>query len=590
MFAAFLMRRSRSPWCRVEGNPRRQPTRQVPLGVEALERREVPATYYPVVFGPGSQEFGLAANGQVYRSDNYGSSWHAVTGSNTKATALVAAEDGHVFMLASNGALNQTVYEYSGSASNWAPVTGSNTYATTLASTGYYSDLYMLGSNGPGTETVYVYNNDYYGSQNWTAVTGDNTSATALVANWSGVYMLASNGPAYQTVYVYNNDFFGSQNWTAVTGDNTGATALVTSGGNLYMLGSNGPAYQTAYQYGGSPFNWSALTGDNTQVFQLVADSDGNLDMVASNGGPASVWRYGGSGTNWTPLTGASLQNALATWCLGRAHPVAATTYSPVSGTLFGANGPSYLDVQQGGEGDCWLMATLAEVADRVPGDITGMFSYDGTTVEDGSQVGVYTVRLYNNSGTAEYVTVDTELPAGGGTYAHPVGGSGAVNGSANPVLWPALLEKAYAEADGVGIVTGRINNSNAYDALGNTADSQNNTGGLVAWAYQAITGNSSSEVNINPGDAVSAWNQGKLVVLCTPSSPTSSYIVGSHCYAMVNYWCNSIFIIYNPWGDDGHGWAPGYSGTIYGRMFEDATFVSQNFRTQAVGAGAAPG
>jgi hypothetical protein len=33
----------------MEGGPRRQPTRQARLGFELLERREVPATYGPIV-------------------------------------------------------------------------------------------------------------------------------------------------------------------------------------------------------------------------------------------------------------------------------------------------------------------------------------------------------------------------------------------------------------------------------------------------------------------------------------------------------------------------------------------------------------
>jgi hypothetical protein len=565
----------------VEGGPRRQPSRQARPGLELLERREVPATYSPVVVGSGGL-FGLSATGQVFESTNSGTSWFAITGSNTKATALVSAEGGHVFMLASNGALNQTVYEYSGSGTDWGQgVTGPNTYATALVSTGFNSDLYMLGTNGPSNQTVYVYNNDYYGSQNWTAVTGDNTNATALVQNWGSLYMLAGNGPAYQTVYVYNADFFGSQNWTAVTGDNTHATTLATSGGNLYMLGSNGPDYQhkTVYQYGGSPFNWSALTGDNTQVFEVVADSDGNLDMVATNGGTPSVWRYGGSGTNWTPLTGAGLQNALAAWQLALAHPLAAPgeTYSPANGTLFGAGGPSYLDVRQGAAGDCWLMASLAETADRVPADIQGMFIFDGTTVENGSTVGVYSVRFYNSNGEAQYFTVDTELPGAGGIYDHPVNG----------VLWAALAEKAYAEASAVGFVTSGWDYSNTYASL-------SLSGGWPEYALPAITGNSATaHYAINPSDVASAWNAGELVVLCTPQTAgpnASPYIVSNHCYALVNYDPSSglPYEVYNPWGTASNGWVNGVVNGTYGLFNADADFLSANFSSQAFGVGAA--
>ena len=83
------------------------------------------------------------------------------------------------------------------------------------------------------------------------------------------------------------------------------------------------------------------------------------------------------------------------------ANPAAATGYSPApaSAPLFNNGGPSYLDVEQGAVGDCWLMASLAEVAARDPQDIKNMFTYDGTTVDNGATVGLYSVRFFNTSG-----------------------------------------------------------------------------------------------------------------------------------------------------------------------------------------------
>jgi hypothetical protein len=318
-------------------------------------------------------------------------------------------------------------------------------------------------------------------------------------------------------------------------------------------------------------------------VDQIVA-ADSSLYMVGANGWVPAVWQYSGWGTNWTNLTGTPLQNALSTWALGTSHPAAATAYSPASGTLLPttANGDaSYLDVQQGNLADCWQLASLAEVAARVPIYIDGMFIYDGTAVENGSQVGVYSVRFFNSSGVAHYVTVDTELPSGGYDYDHLVGGAGAVNGSSTPVLWAALAEKAYAEANALGYVTTNNVGTNSYAAM--------NYGDPV-WALQAITGKPASDYNFNSSDVASAWNAGQFVVLCTPNQPASSYIVGNHCYAMVGYdpsraWS---YEIYNPWGTDSNGWAPGYSGTTYGLFWASGSFLSQNFDTEAFGLGAA--
>ena len=92
------------------------------------------------------------------------------------------------------------------------------------------------------------------------------------------------------------------------------------------------------------------------------------------------------------------------------ANPAAATAYSPApaSAQLFNMSPathttplgePSYLDVEQGAVGDCWLLASLAEVAARDPQDIKNMFAYDGTTLDNGSTVGLYSVRFFSTDG-----------------------------------------------------------------------------------------------------------------------------------------------------------------------------------------------
>jgi hypothetical protein len=517
----------------------------------------------------------------VYESTNSGGSWFPITGSNTKATALVAADRGQVFMLASNGAINQSVWHYGGSPNNWGqPLTDANTTVTALVSTGSYGDLYMLAGNiySPMLQTVYqrTYIATPIGSGwGWATLTYDVWGATALATNGGNVYMLANFGTASTGVYQYTGS---GMNWSTLTGSNTHATALLTSDGNLYMLGSNGPnyQYQTAWQYGGSPYNWTPLTGSDTQVLQLVEGSDSNLYMVATKNYSTEVYEYSGSGMDWgTPLTGPYLQVALSTWQLVLGHPLAAPglTYSQLNGTLFNTNTvlPSYLDVQQGQVGDCWLMASLAEVAAREPSLFYTMFVYDGSTSENGSTVSVYSVRLYDSYGNARYFTVDTELPSGGTYYDQPI----------NYVLWAALAEKAYVEANGAGFVTSQYTGCNAYSAI---------AGGHPAWALQAITGQSASSYSINPNDVASAWNAGELVVLCT-GNPNSSYIVGSHCYALVNYNPSGSqpFEVYNPWGTASNGWYNGVVNGTYGLFWADASFLSSNFSSQSTGLVFAP-
>ncbi len=237
-----------------------------------------------------------------------------------------------------------------------------------------------------------------------------------------------------------------------------------------------------------------------------------------------------------------------------------------VNGTLFGSTGPSYLDVAQGAAGDCWLMASLAEVAARDPQDIENMFTPAGSVTASGVTDNLYTVRFFNNAGVAVYVTVDSELPSGGTYYDN-------VN---NGVLWAALAERAYAQANGMGLVTTSYSYRDSYAAL---------NGGDAAWALRAITGKSASDYGINPTNAA-AWNAGELVVLCT-STPVSSQIVGDHCYAMVNYAASSItpFQVYNPWGI-----STSTEFGFYGLFSANASFLSQNFTEQSIGTGAAAG
>jgi hypothetical protein len=253
-------------------------------------------------------------------------------------------------------------------------------------------------------------------------------------------------------------------------------------------------------------------------------------------------------------------------------EPAAAAAYSPVNGTLFGLGGPSYLDVNQGVVGDCWLLSSLAAVAVRYPADIKSMFTYKGTAVAGGATVGVYTVRFYDANGIARYVTVDTELPGGGNYYDRPNNG----------VLWVALAEKAYAEANGAGYVTTLHPGVNSYAALDY---------GYPSWAIQAITGSASSYATTDFSNLAAAWASGKVVVISSDTNPTSSLIIDRHCYAVVGYNASSNlpFTVYNPWGPS----TATYNGhSVFGLFTASAGFLAQNYDAESFGAGTsnAPG
>jgi hypothetical protein len=285
-------------------------------------------------------------------------------------------------------------------------------------------------------------------------------------------------------------------------------------------------------------------------------------------------------------------------------HPTAATAYANVSGTLFGKNGPSFLDVQQGAVGDCWLLASLAEVANRDPQDIKNMFTPDGSTVENGTTVSLYTVRFFNSAGVAKSVVVDTELPGGGTTYDQPLNG----------VLWAALAEKAYVQANAAGYVTtfeAGLDNYVALDNSNHPSDTKHQ-GGCATWALQATTGKSASAYAVNPTNIAADWKAGDFIVLLSDGTPVSPSIVGTHFYALIN--CTTPdnanhlseadpmptknlasytpsgadpFVLFNPHGTTASGYAPEGSPQL-GLFTADASFLSANFaQPQECGAAA---
>ena len=225
-------------------------------------------------------------------------------------------------------------------------------------------------------------------------------------------------------------------------------------------------------------------------------------------------------------------------------------------------------------------MASLAEVATRNPSDIQNMFTDLGSTTEYGSVVELYKVRFFDSAGAPEYVTVDTELPSGGGYYDRVTNG----------VLWVALAEKAYAEANGAGIVTTQYVGSDSYAAL---------NGGDPSWALQAITGKPASDYSISPANIAAAWNAGQLIVLCSSPNAGDNLIVGdsngTHAYAVISYNASSStpFELYNPWGLSS---VVGHTSSFNGHQVYDGPFwfgsslISQDFASQTIGTGTAAG
>ena len=174
-----------------------------------------------------------------------------------------------------------------------------------------------------------------------------------------------------------------------------------------------------------------AITSAELQSLQALVTPSGaaavnmaspvqSLTYKVVDGDPANAQYQGTALGNLQAGNPAShLQELVDKWFLGKTLPQSTwntcqarrSATSLASGTLFGSGGPSYKDVYQGEEGDCWLLSSLAVTAAHDPSVIQSMFTSDGTQMENGVPVQVWTVRFYDN-GVPSYLTVNN-LPAG---------------------------------------------------------------------------------------------------------------------------------------------------------------------------------
>jgi hypothetical protein len=324
--------------------------------------------------------------------------------------------------------------------------------------------------------------------------------------------------------------------------------------------------------------NWGSITGlAPATINYKYADTTGAVTVATAVG--RVTWNVSANAMASASVTEV-LDNGVPINTVPLFAPATAAAYAPApaSAPLFNSGGPSYLDVRQGDVGDCWLMAALAEVAARAPHDIVNMFTYDGTIVDQGSTVGLYTVRLYTTAGTPISMPVDTLLPNGGQYYAH------VANDLGTQALWVALAEKAYAQANTLGGVASNFEFQDNYGAL---------EGGDAAWALQAITGNTVTDQGVAL-DTLSATLSIPTGLACagTPKNGSPSpYIVEDHCYAVINYnpASNTPYEVFNPWGIDASGWAPGLDNQTYGVFWANGAFLQQNFSGMSSTVGATP-
>jgi Calpain family cysteine protease len=413
----------------------------------------------------------------------------------------------------------------------------------TLIDTGVKS--FQLSSNGGTLADLHT-----NGDLDWTFNSGATFQTVARLVNW---YSLNAAGTtvSYTDWFYYNMQNPGMQSLaradflrddSITRSDMMGLFTQAETGGTV-----SAAAFHDLQTLVANPSTLN-IAGYVDYLTKQVVDGDpANAHFQSISLGNL----YAGSGS-WR------LQDLVDKWFLGMDHPTESASvgfqpYAPVSGPLFTTSGPSYLDVEQGQLNDCTVIASMAEVAARDTTAISNMFIANGD--------GTWTVRFYEN-GTPVYVTVDSQLPGGGGLYDHPIGD-----------IWVALAEKAYAQLNEEGWLATVERGVNSYSAL----DNGNTT--TIAAALQALSGMPASTIGVNPTNIASELVEGMLVVLGTGNTTTNINVEHNHAYAVIGYNSASTtpFTLFNPWGING-GTDSATGNYISGEFSCTASFLSADF------------
>ena len=253
--------------------------------------------------------------------------------------------------------------------------------------------------------------------------------------------------------------------------------------------------------------------------------------------------------------------------------------YKTATGPLFG-DVISYTDVNQGGLGDCWFLAAAASVASYNPERIRDIFIDNGD--------GTYGVAFYELNSNLEsegsgrhWVTVNADLPtitlSDGTTILAAAAGTTAR--TLDGVMWPALLEKAAAQASEIGIFAKArpTGTDNAYFSIAGGMDE-----GLaileptslfltltrpIGWTvdaspyrFQRLSSRGQWNDFVSNYDAIYASGGGSGIALSSINldrdfDPWTAgqvkTMVAGHALAVVDFsHDNSTFTIYNPWGE----------------------------------------
>jgi fibronectin type 3 domain-containing protein len=327
----------------------------------------------------------------------------------------------------------------------------------------------------------------------------------------------------------------------AISISEDGGTLTITSNGQT-ISNISMPSSLFIYDRAGSN---TITIDDSVSVHTTITALGAGISTITSAIADLSAW------IDTTDLfSGGGIVHSIATLAGGVSKAVGASLAKPkdagttmkLNASLWG-DGPVADDVNQGGVGDCYFLASLAAFAGVDP----DMLQESAVDMGDGT----YIVQ-YRRAGSPVFVRVSNDISTGaywGYKYARP-GDSGAI--------WAPIMEKAFAY-----FRTG----ANTYASI---------SSGWMGEVYNAL-GSSSLSFNLSTSEnsfytmLTNSLNSGKAVTFGTFGG--SPNLVGGHAYTLVGVSTDGMgvthYTVRNPWGVQGTGIenSDGYATLTFAQM-----------------------
>jgi fibronectin type 3 domain-containing protein len=318
-----------------------------------------------------------------------------------------------------------------------------------------------------------------------------------------------------------------------VNSTGTDDTISVSESAGTFTIDADGQNFTDASTPGGL-FIYTRGGTDTIDIastvtsFVTLETIDGALTTIDSAGTDVTAWidstdSYTGTGDVHKVASFAG--GVSKAYGAALANPSDAGATAAFSASLFGT-GPVEGDANQGGSGDCYLIASLAAFAQQDP----NLLVQSAVDMGDGT----YVVQFMNGS-TPTFVRVSNQFSTGGFDgyeYAHP---------GANGTIWAAVIEKAFAYYR---------TDANTYASIAS---------GWMGEVYGDF-GLSSEEFvpsalsqSILYSEMSSDLAAGDSITLGTSNSAPN--LVSDHAYTLVSVsdvGGNMTFTVRNPWGFSG--------------------------------------